>query len=154
MRWTIAPSAALGLPRRSCEASGSSSIRSSSMASRSAVVTGAANGSTPASIASSRSRRAQNAWNVVTESASNCAGIRVSIRSRSASAAAGENVRTRMASAGVPWATSHAKRSTSTWVLPAPAPASTSSGPPGCATASCCAGVVSVTRGTFVGYGR
>ena len=35
IRCTIEPSSALGLPRRSCEASGSSSIRSSSIASRS-----------------------------------------------------------------------------------------------------------------------
>ena len=53
MRPTIEPSSALGLPRRSCEASGSSSMRSSSIAMRSAGVTGAANGSSPASSASS-----------------------------------------------------------------------------------------------------
>ncbi len=70
MRWTSEPSSALGLPRRSCDASGSSSMRSSSIASRSAAVTGAANGSMPASSASSRSSRAQKPWNVVTESSS------------------------------------------------------------------------------------
>ena len=70
-----------------------------------------------------------------------------------ASAAAVENVSTRIASAGVPSATSQAKRSTSVCVLPVPAPARISSGPPGWVTASCCAGVFSVT-GTFVGYGR
>ena len=60
MRPTIDPSTALGLPRRSWWRSGSSSMRSSSIASRSAGETGVANGSTPASSASScRSARAQ-----------------------------------------------------------------------------------------------
>jgi hypothetical protein len=45
-------------------------MRSSSIASRSAPVTGVANGSTPASVASSRSSFAQKAWNVVTVSSS------------------------------------------------------------------------------------
>ena len=70
IRWTIAPSVALGLPRRSWWRSGSSSIRSSSIASRSAAPTGVANGSSPASSASSRSSRAQKPWNVVTASSS------------------------------------------------------------------------------------
>ena len=70
MRWTIAPSVALGLPRRSWWRSGRSSIRSSSIASRSAALTGATNGSSPASSASSRSRRAQKPWKVVTASSS------------------------------------------------------------------------------------
>ena len=47
MRPTIEPSTALGLPRRSWWRSGSSSMRSSSIASRSAGATGVANGSTP-----------------------------------------------------------------------------------------------------------
>src|SRR5438067_794417 len=41
-----------------------------------------------------------------------------------------------MQSGGVPSATSQAKRSVTTRVLPVPAPATTSSGPPGCVTAS------------------
>ena len=59
----------------------------------------------PASSASSRSSRAQNAWNVVTDSSSYAvAPTRVSIRSRRSSAAAVENVSARIASAGVPCA--------------------------------------------------
>ena len=77
---------------------------------------------------------------------------RASIRSRRSSAAAVENVSARIASGGVPCSASQAKRSTSVCVLPVPAPATISSGPPGWVTASCCAGVFSVT-GTFVGYG-
>jgi hypothetical protein len=107
----------------------------------------------PASSASSRSSRAQNPWNVVTDSSSYCAGTRPSIRSRSASAAEVEYVSVRTASAGVPCSTSQAKRSISAWVLPVPAPPRISSGPPTWVTASSCAGVFSVT-GTFVGYGR
>jgi hypothetical protein len=45
-------------------------MRSSSIASRSAAATGVANGSIPASNASSRSSRAHNTLKVVTESSS------------------------------------------------------------------------------------
>ena len=45
-------------------------MRSSSIASRSAAATGVANGSIPASSASSRSSRAHRPANVVTESSS------------------------------------------------------------------------------------
>ena len=70
MRATIEPISWLGLPRMSCEASGSSSMRSSSIARRSAGVTGVANGSSPASSASSCSTWAQKPWTVVTVSSS------------------------------------------------------------------------------------
>ena len=65
MRATKLASSGAGLPRISWWRSDRSSIRSSSSASRSAGVTGERNGSTPASSASSRSRRRQKAWNVV-----------------------------------------------------------------------------------------
>ncbi len=98
MRPTIEPSTALGLPRRSWWRSGSSSMRSSSIASRSAAETGVANGSTPASSASSWSSFAHRPWKVVTAGSSEAGRpSRSSIRSRSASAA-GES--TRMLSAG------------------------------------------------------
>ena len=74
------------------------------------------------------------------------------MRSRRSSAAVVENVSTRIASAGVPCSTSHAKRSISVWVLPVPAAARISSGPPGWVTASSCTVLSSIT-GTFVGYG-
>ena len=114
-------------------------MRSSSSASRSAGVTGAKNGSMPASSASSRRSRAQNAWKVETHSSSHGVWMQVSSRSRISAAAPFEKVSARMASAGVPSSTSQEKRSTSVRVLPVPAPASTSSGPPGWVTASSCA---------------
>ncbi len=138
MRPTIEPSTALGLPRRSWWRSGSSSIRSSSIASRSAGETGVANGSTPASSASSCSNRAHRAWKVVTAGSSEAGRpSRCSIRSRIASAA---GVSTRIASAATGASgrsASHAKRSTSAVVLPVPAPPMTSRGPPPCLTTSC-----------------
>src|SRR5687768_4571612 len=138
MRPTIDPSTALGLPRRSWWRSGSSSMRSSSIASRSAGETGVANGSTPASSDSSCSSRAHRPWNVVTAGSSEAGRPRrSSMRSRRASAAP---VRTRMlsgASGASGRSASHAKRSTSTVVLPVPAPPMTSNGPPPCLTASC-----------------
>ena len=137
MRPTIEPSSALGLPRRSWEASGSSSMRSSSIAMRSAGVTGAAKGSRPASSASSCSTRAQKSCTVVTVSSSKPPSRLLSSRSRSPAAPASETVRTRIDSgASPPSRTSQAKRSQSTVVFPVPAPPSTSSGPPGWAMAS------------------
>ena len=130
MRPTTEPSSALGLPRRSCWESGSSSMRSSSIASRSAAVTGVANGSTPASAASSRSSCAQKPWNVVTVSSSYGARDRGLDARAQLLGGVGEKVRHRISSGDVPSATSHAKRSTSTRVLPVPAPPTTSSGPP------------------------
>ena len=50
-----------------------------------------------------------------------------------------------MASAGVPCATSHAKRSTSTCVFPVPAPPRISSGPPEWVTACPCALLIAGT---------
>ena len=99
-------------------------------------MTGTKNGSTPASSASSRRSRAQNEWKVATGSSSHEVSIIVSSRSRISPAAAFEKVSARMQSAGVPSATSHAKRSVTTRVFPVPAPATTSIGPPGCVTAS------------------
>ena len=96
MRATIEPSSWLGLPRMSCEASGSSSIRSSSIARRSAGVTGVANGSRPASSASSCRTCAQNPWTVVAVSSSKPCSSEDSIRSRSESAAAWETVSARI----------------------------------------------------------
>src|SRR3954454_19760278 len=141
-RPTIEPSSALGLPRRSWWRSGRSSMRFSSMARRSAAVTGVANGSSPASSASSCSRRAQNAWNVVTlGSSEGGAPRRSSTRSRRSSAAAAENVKARICSAATCSRASHVKRLISVAVLPVPAAPMTSSGPPGWVTASCWAAV-------------
>ena len=112
-----------------------------------------ANGSTPASTASSRSSRAQNAWNVVTVSSSYGRAIAVSIRACRSSAAPVENVSTRISSGDVSFSTSHANRSTSTRVFPVPAPATISSGPPGCWTAASWAGVRGAS-GTHSGYVR
>ena len=138
MRPTIEPSTALGLPRRSWWRSGSSSMRSSSIASRSAAETGVANGSTPASSASSWSSFAHRPWKVVTAGSSEAGRpSRSSIRSRSASAA-GESTRMLSAGSASPGrSASHAKRSISAVVLPVPAPPMMSSGPPPCLTASC-----------------
>ena len=148
MRPTIEPSSALGLPRMSCEASGSSSMRSSSIAMRSAGVTGAANGSSPASSASSCSRRAQKSCTVATVSSSKPPSRLVSSRSRSSAAPASETVRTRIDSgASPPSRTSQPKRSQSTVVLPVPAPPTTSRGPPACVMASSWRGVGDTTVG-------
>ena len=105
------------------------SMRSSSIASRSAAVTGVANGSMPASSASSRSSRAHRPPNVVDRQL--LVGHRraaSSIRSRSASASsvsASSDV-----SGGRRRAASHAKRSTSAVVLPVPAAAEHEQRPP------------------------
>ena len=127
MRPTIEPSSALGLPRMSWEASGSSSMRSSSIAMRSAGVTGAENGSSPASSASSCSSRAQKLVDgrdgQLLEAAVE-AGLEPLAQP---AAPASETVRTRIDS-GVspPSRTSQPKRSQSTVVLPVPAPPTTS----------------------------
>ena len=70
MRETKLASSGAGLPRISWWRSDSSSMRSSSSASRSAGVTGEKKGSTPASSASSRSSFTQNEWKVETFSSS------------------------------------------------------------------------------------
>ena len=148
MRATIEPSSWLGLPRMSWDASGSSSMRSSSIARRSAGVTGVANGSSPASSASSCSTWAQKPWTVETVSSSKPRSRLDSSRSRRPSAAVWETVRARIASGEWPCSpTSHAKRSHRTVVLPVPAPPMTSSGPPGCVTASSWRGVSDTTVG-------
>ena len=150
IRWTMAPSSALGLPRRSCSASGSSSMRSSSIASRSAADTGATNGSRPASSASSASSRAQNSRSVVTAELLVGRGDAVLEAAAQVGRRRAEEVSSSSPSAGQPCSASQAKRSTSTVVLPVPAPASTSSGPPGWVTAARWAGVRD-GAGTFVG---
>ena len=148
MRATIEPISWLGLPRMSCEASGSSSIRSSSIARRSAGATGVANGSSPASSASSCSTCAQKPWTVVTVISSKPPSRPLSSRSRSASAPACETVRVRIDSGARPCSrTSQAKRSHRAVVLPVPAPPRISSGPPGWVTASSWAGVGDTTVG-------
>jgi hypothetical protein len=134
MRDTKLPRSGAGLPRISWWRSDRSSIRSSSRASRSAGVTGEKKGSTPASSASSWSSLTQNEWNVRTFSSSYGASRRASSRSRMAAAAGSEKVSARMHSAGVPCSTSQANRSVRVRVLPVPAPATTSSLPPGWAT--------------------
>ncbi len=62
-----------------------------------------------------------------------------SARERISSAAFVENVSASTFSGGMPCSASQAMRRVITRVLPLPAPASTSSGPPGCVTASRCA---------------
>src|SRR5436190_7311398 len=141
MRATKLAISGAGLPRISCRRRVRSSIRSSISASRSAGVTVAKNGSSPASIASSWRIRAQNPWKVVTRRYSNGASMQASRRSRMSSAADAEKASTRIASGGVPCFDSHSKRAVSTRVLPVPAPPTTSSGPPGCRAASSCASV-------------
>ena len=123
-----------------------SSIRSSSSASRSARVTGAKNGSTPASAASSRSSRVQSSRTVWIASSSYGRSSVSSTARRRPEALAADGVRTRIDSgAACSWATSQAKRRASTVVLPLPAPPSTSSGPPACVTARSWSGVSSST---------
>ena len=70
MRSMKPASSAAGRPWKSCRPSGSSSIRSISMARRSAGATAVTNGSRPAAIASSRSRRVQKPAAVETVSVS------------------------------------------------------------------------------------
>ena len=87
----------------------------------------------------SRSSRAQRAWTVVTPAPRRGASIAPPAGARSASAALGEGQREDRLGRASPCSTSQAKRATSTRVLPLPAPPTTSSGPPGCVTASRCA---------------
>src|SRR3954471_11520340 len=141
MRATKLAISGAGLPRISWRRSVRSSIRSSSRATRSAGVTVAKNGSSPASIASSCSMRAQKSWKVVTQSDSNGVSRSASSRSRIWFAAEAEKVTARIESAGVPCLASHSKRAISTRVLPVPAPPTISTGPPGCRAASSWASV-------------
>ena len=140
MRATTRDMSAAGLPPRSCSRSGSSSRCSSSIASRSARPSGTTNGSSPASSASSCRMRAQRSWTVWTASSSYAPSIASSRSARSRRAAAGAATSARTDSGCAPSATSRAKRSTRTVVLPVPGPATTSSGPPGCPTTRDCAG--------------
>src|SRR5205807_731841 len=76
-----------------------------------------------------------------------------SMRARSSSAAGAENVSARIPSGAAPSSTSQAKRATSVRVFPVPAPATTSSRPPGCVTASRWASVrPSRIAATLLGY--
>src|SRR5436305_1693400 len=75
------------------------------------------------------------------------------MRARSSSAAGAENVSTRIPSGPAPCSTSQAKRATSVRVFPVPAPATTSSRPPGWVTASRWASVrPSRIAATLLGY--
>src|SRR3954470_14200567 len=75
-----------------------------------------------------------------------------SSRSRISPAAPLEKVSARTPSAGTPCSTSQAKRRVMTRVLPVPAPATTSSGPPGWVTASRCA-ALRPSSGAGIGLG-
>src|SRR3954451_11732205 len=75
-----------------------------------------------------------------------------SSRSRISPAAPLEKVSARTPSAGTPCSTSQAKRRVMTRVLPVPAPATTSSGPPGWVTASRC-GALRPSSGAGMGLG-
>ena len=101
MREMTPASIAAGSPLKSWLRITRSSTRVSSIASRSAGVAGATNGSRPASSASSRNSRAQKPGTVETCSSSNARSPRrSSIRARRSSAAPGVSVTARIASAG------------------------------------------------------
>src|SRR3954454_3054524 len=154
MRAMTPASSEAGLPRKSWRRSDSSSTWSSSIARRSAGVTGATNGSSPASRASSCSSRAQNPGTVWTGSSSNPRSSSASTSPRIASAAASEPVSASTCSGATPPSVaSHAWRCTSVAVLPVPAAPSRRTGPLRWVTTAACAGVsVPGVTGTFVGY--
>ena len=99
-------------------------------------MTGEKNGSIPTSRASSASSREQKAWNVETWRSSYGDSMSDSSRSLISAAAGDENVSASTSSGAAPCSTSQAKRVVTVRVLPLPAPAITSRGPPGCVTAS------------------
>src|SRR6478672_10127434 len=88
-----------------------------------------------------RSRRAQVAWKVPTHMPRPRPPVSFSRRSRISPAALLVKVTARMRSGQTPRRRSSAMRKVMTRVLPEPAPARISRGPPGCRTPSRCAGL-------------
>src|SRR5688572_13645843 len=85
--------------------------------------------------------RTQAEWNVDTHILCATGPTRRATRCFISSAALLVNVIARISNGDTPSLMSHAMRCVSTRVLPDPAPAMTSTGPSGCVTASCCAGL-------------
>ena len=94
----------------------------------------------PVASISRRRKRAQNEWNVLSQTSLAASPIMRSTRSRISVAALLVNVMARMLYGATPCARRFAMRQVRTFVLPEPAPAMMSSGPSVCATAFFCAG--------------